>query len=214
MFTNKNTIREIMSLEEIQKYIGILFPPMLCNFVPDVYWDKSLEIVGKEVIMPWGVPFMADGFVESANKIISIIEDKTYEFIPLWSETIVDGFMPEIEKNNKQVVCLATTKINAEGKKPTVIICPGGGYELVSMDIEGFQIAMRMEQAGYKAFVLNYRVKPNLYPQPQMDLALAIKYVKANAEKYGIDAKNIMLVGSSAGGHLCASTSLYTEEIE
>ena len=51
-------------------------------------------------------------------------------------------------------------------------------------------------------------------PEPQKDLALAVKYVRANADRYGIDPDNLLITGYSAGGHLVASESLYADEIE
>lgn len=215
MFSKKDTIREIMDFEGIKKYVTVFFPEIEGGFVPDSYLDEPLEVVEKDIMMPWGVPFPADSFIESAARVLDMMHGNSgYEFIPLWTETPSQGFMPEIAKKNEEIVCLLTTKGNRDGKKPTVIICPGGGYEFVSMDNEGIQMAEYMEKAGYKAFILNYRVVPNNYPKPQMDLALAVKYVKANAETYGADPENVLLIGSSAGGHLCASTMLYAEEVE
>ena len=67
---------------------------------------------------------------------------------------------------------------------------------------------------GYKAFILSYRIQPNTYPQCQMDLALAIMHVRAHARQYGIDENRILVVGASAGGHLCASTAMLHEELK
>ena len=84
---------------------------------------------------------------------------------------------------------------------------------MLSMYSEGIQLAQRMERdGGYKAFLLNYRIAPNCYPQSQMDLALAVMHVRVHAKEYGIDPERIVVVGSSAGGHLCASEAyLYGE---
>ena len=60
-------------------------------------------------------------------------------------------------------------------------------------------------------FILSYRIQPNTYPQCQMDLALAIMHVRAHARQYGIDENRILVVGASAGGHLCASTAMLHE---
>ena len=62
-----------------------------------------------------------------------------------------------------------------------------------------------MEAQGYRAFILKYRVKPAVYPAPQEDLAKAIRFVREHAEELGVDAGNVMTMGFSAGGHLCAS---------
>ncbi len=97
-------------------------------------------------------------------------------------------------------------KYGAQSVRPAVILCPGGGYEMLSTFNEGIQLAQRMERdGGYKAFIMNYRSVPNYYPLPQADLALAIMHVRAHAAQYRIDPNRILVVGSSAGGHLCAS---------
>lgn len=99
--------------------------------------------------------------------------------------------------------------------RPAVIICPGGGYEMLSSYSEGIQLAQRMERdGGYKAFLLNYRITPNYYPLPQMDLALAILHVRAFASRYQIDPDRILIIGSSAGGHLCASEAFLHEDLK
>ena len=211
MFTKNNSMEEILSLNQ---YIGILFPRMLCDMVPKTFWNVPLQTVEQKVKMPWGAPFLADDFVRAANKMEEILYDRSYEFIPLWKPEKMNGFLPEIEKNSKESVFLMTSNVYTKREKPAVIICPGGGYELISMDAEGIQMAERVEEVGYKAFILNYRVAPNRYPDPQKDLGMAVKYVRDNAVKYHIDPDGIMLIGSSAGGHLCASMSLYNDEIE
>lgn len=63
-------------------------------------------------------------------------------------------------------------------------------------------------------FILSYRIQPNTYPQCQMDLALAVMHVRAHARQYGIDENRILVVGASAGGHLCASTAMLHEELK
>lgn len=44
--------------------------------------------------------------------------------------------------------------------------------------------------------------------------ALAIMHVRAHARQYGIDENRILVVGASAGGHLCASTAMLHEELK
>lgn len=86
---------------------------------------------------------------------------------------------------------------------------------MVSFYNEGLQPAQRMERdGGYKAFILCYRIRPNYYPLPQMDLARAVMYVRAHAAEYQVDPNRIVIVGASAGGHLCASEALLHEELK
>jgi acetyl esterase/lipase len=88
------------------------------------------------------------------------------------------------------------------------IICPGGGYSQLAPH-EGFQYAIWLNEQGVTAFVLKYRLGSNGYRHPAMmqDVQRAIRYVRANAEKWSLDPNRIGVMGSSAGGHL-ASTAL------
>jgi acetyl esterase/lipase len=88
------------------------------------------------------------------------------------------------------------------------IICPGGGYAQLAPH-EGFQYAIWLNEQGVTAFVLKYRLGSNGYLHPAMmqDVQRAIRYVRANAEKWNLDPNKIGVMGSSAGGHL-ASTAL------
>jgi acetyl esterase/lipase len=88
------------------------------------------------------------------------------------------------------------------------IICPGGGYAALAPH-EGFQYALWLNEQGITAFVLKYRLGSNGYRHPAMmqDVQRAIRYVRANAEKWSLDPNRIGVMGSSAGGHL-ASTAI------
>lgn len=214
-YTQKNSINEIIkSLRQnlSDPYFHYFYPESRLKIVPENLWDDALENVKKIVRMPWGAPFMTEDVVRAANWADEIITDKIFEFIPLWSESR-EGYIPHVEENTKESVFLMTVGACKAFKKKAVIICPGGGYEMISADNEGAAIAERMAKQGYYPFVLNYRVNPNLYPEPQTDLALAIQYVRANAERYNIDPQQVLVMGFSAGGHLCASEALYHEEI-
>ena len=103
----------------------------------------------------------------------------------------------------------------AENKKGNgaVVIFPGGGYcHRAKHEGEGY--AVFFNELGLDAFVLQYRVAPYRFPLPLLDARRAIRYVRANAEKYGIDPEKIAVMGSSAGGHLAATASTYTDAIE
>ena len=95
--------------------------------------------------------------------------------------------------------------------RPAVIICPGGGYEFWS-EREGEPVARYFLNAGYAAFVLDYELNTP-HPEPLLQACMALKYLRENAEKLGIDKDHIAAVGFSAGGHLAASfATLYGEE--
>ncbi len=88
-------------------------------------------------------------------------------------------------------------------KKEAVVVCPGGGYNILAIDLEGEEIAEWLNGLGYTAFVLNYRV-----PQQQAgaleDVQRAIRLVRQGAANWGIDPEKVGLIGFSAGGSLSA----------
>lgn len=89
-----------------------------------------------------------------------------------------------------------------------IVICPGGGYGGLAPH-EGRDYAVFLRERGISGFVLKYRLGSKGYHHPAMlhDAARAVRYVRANAEKYNIKHNAIGIMGSSAGGHL-ASTLL------
>jgi acetyl esterase/lipase len=89
-----------------------------------------------------------------------------------------------------------------------MVICPGGGYGQLA-EHEGAGYARWLNEAGITAFVLKYRLGSAGYRHPVMlqDAARAVRLVRARAAEWGIDAKRVGIIGSSAGGHL-ASTLL------
>ncbi len=97
--------------------------------------------------------------------------------------------------------------------RPAIIVCPGGGYEFCS-DREMEPIAVRFMAAGFAAFVLDYEVHTP-HPAPLLQASMAIKYVRDNAARYGVDPAHVAVIGFSAGGHLaCSLTTLYAEGAE
>ncbi len=89
-----------------------------------------------------------------------------------------------------------------------IVICPGGGYGGLAGH-EGAGYAEYLSEQGISCFVLKYRLGSRGYRHPVMlgDAQRAIRTVRANAEKWGVDAKRVGIMGSSAGGHL-ASTAV------
>ena len=98
---------------------------------------------------------------------------------------------------------------------PVAVVVPGGGYQSLAMGHEGVDMARAFNDAGFHAVVLRYRVAPNRYPAPQMDLIRAIKLVRANAESWQINPDQLVVCGFSAGGHLTGSVGgLYDHNIQ
>jgi len=95
-----------------------------------------------------------------------------------------------------------------------VIICPGGAYGVIVYQGEGIGSAKEFARNGITAFVLKYRL-PNDSTMidkkigPLQDTQQAIKIVRENAAKWGIDPNKIGIVGFSAGGHLASTAATH-----
>jgi acetyl esterase/lipase len=89
-----------------------------------------------------------------------------------------------------------------------MVICPGGGYGGLA-EHEGRDYALWLNQHGVAGFVLKYRLGSHGYRHPAMlqDASRAVRWVRAHAADFKVDAHRIGIMGSSAGGHL-ASTLL------
>jgi len=107
------------------------------------------------------------------------------------SEPLVEYFKPAAEK--------ATAR--------AVIICPGGGYNILAWDLEGTEVAAWLSGHGFHAFVLKYRLpkdKDVRHAAALEDAQRAISLVRSRAEAWSIATDQIGIMGFSAGAHLSA----------
>ncbi len=98
---------------------------------------------------------------------------------------------------------------NTAGAIPAVVICPGGGYGGLCIQPEGYDIARWLNDNGIAGFVLEYRLPAGRETVPLADAQRAIRFVRANAEKYGVDPNKIGIIGFSAGGHLASTAATH-----
>ena len=85
------------------------------------------------------------------------------------------------------------------------VICPGGGYEFVSMEHEGDAFARWIAEQGITAAVIKYRM-PNHHPEvPLEDVEQALRVMKGEIPGAGeLSVQRVGIIGFSAGGHLAA----------
>lgn len=104
-----------------------------------------------------------------------------------------------------------------ENTGTAVVIFPGGGYNHVTYDYSGYQLAKWFNTLGIHAYVVKYRLpkSPDLIQReiaPLQDAQRAMRLVRAEAEEYGFELNKIGAMGTSAGGHLVTTLATYTED--
>ena len=96
-------------------------------------------------------------------------------------------------------------------KGVTIIVNPGGGYNILAYNLEGTEICKRFNSFGINCVLVKYRVPRRegleKHAAPLQDLQRAIAYTRAHATEWGIDANKIGVMGFSAGAHLSAVAS-------
>ncbi|HAB15821.1 MAG TPA: alpha/beta hydrolase [Verrucomicrobiota bacterium] len=89
-----------------------------------------------------------------------------------------------------------------------VLVCPGGGYNILAWDLEGTEVCEWLNSIGVTGVLLKYRVpkragRPDHAPALQ-DAQRALGLVRSRAKEFGIDPRRIGVLGFSAGGNLAA----------
>ena len=185
MFSMKSTWKEIKTTKPVDTALGDLFPTCW-SILLQGHEEETMEQIHDRVHMEWGEAFWSQPLVNCANMLMETAEKQKFLFVPLW-HTQKEGWIPKEDQNDEEGVWLFTGNPDVdqqafmhfddcasvppypsaavckerrqEKKRPAVIFCPGGGYEMLSYYSEGVQLAQRMERdGGYKAFILSYRI--------------------------------------------------------
>lgn len=103
----------------------------------------------------------------------------------------------------------------ANATKTGVVVAPGGGYQHLAMEKEGFAVARWLNDHGVAAFVLRYRLGPKYHHPVELgDAQRAIRLVRAHAAEYGLAEDHVGMWGFSAGGHLTATAGTHFDSGE
>lgn len=98
-----------------------------------------------------------------------------------------------------------------------VVICPGGGYGILAMSHEGYDVAEAFAKEGVAAFVLKYRLPSDRIMEdksigPLQDAQRAMQLVRERAGEWGIKNGQVGIAGFSAGGHLASTLSTHYQD--
>jgi len=167
-------------------------------FIILLTFTMQLEInAQKEVIKLWpdGVP----------NSILNSNYTES-------NETGADGITRVSRVTDPELIVFPAPEDKATGT--AVVICPGGGYQILAIDHEGYWIAQWLNKLGITAVILKYRLPSDKIMKdksigPLQDAQRAMRIVRKNAKKWNIDTDKIGIMGFSAGGHLASTISTH-----
>lgn len=127
------------------------------------------------------------------------VEGKAVVRIGNVSQPAVEVFLPPKDKRNGAAM----------------VICPGGGFNILAWDLEGTEVAEWLNTQGIVAVVLKYRVPTNdhtiKWEPPAQDAQRAIRWVRSQAAAFGIDKDKVGILGFSAGGCTAARATLHQD---
>ncbi|EAQ80504.1 alpha/beta hydrolase [Blastopirellula marina] len=129
------------------------------------------------------------------EEIVEVIDERIGRKVTKVTKPMITVYQPAAEKRNGAAV----------------VVCPGGGYNILAYDLEGTEVAQWLNDIGVTAVVLHYRVpraKGDYQIGPMQDAQRAIRLTRQHAAEWGIDPARIGLLGFSAGGNLTAITGV------
>jgi acetyl esterase/lipase len=98
---------------------------------------------------------------------------------------------------------------NSASRLPVLLWIHGGGWMVGHKAQQGMPLIYRMAKRGWIAVAINYRLAPACrFPDPIIDIKLAIAWLRRHGSEYGADGRFIMTCGGSAGAHLATLAAL------
>lgn len=152
----------------------------------------------------------------------SSVSASARQVIDLYSGAVPNAKQSDVKEIEKSGLIRGVTKPTLEiflpeKEKSTgagVVICPGGGYAVLVYPAEGVRTAEEFAKNGIAAFLLKYRLPSDetmidKKTGPLQDAQQAIKIVRENAARWGVDTDKIGIMGFSAGGHLASTEATH-----
>ena len=153
------------------------------------------------LLFPNGAPGETEKLVENENPFNIKVGDLPVRIVADVSEPTIT-FYPAPDDNNSGT---------------TIIVNPGGGYNVLAYDLEGTEVCKLFNSYGFNCVLLKYRVprRKDLpkHVAPLQDLQRAIAYTRAHASAWNIDESKIGVLGFSAGALTAAIASNSFEEL-
>lgn len=118
-------------------------------------------------------------------------------------ENVVYSVIPDSPYGKRELL-VNVYRRDDQKKYPALLMVHGGAWNSGDRSME-VPMAQQIAAHGYVTIPVEYRLLPEAtYPAALHDLKTAVRWVRANAGKYGIDTARVAISGCSAGGHLAA----------
>lgn len=185
-----------------RKTLGeLLSDPLIAKIAPDAIRNMDLtrdEKWGKSLIQLRGECF--GGNLTAGFETLFRAAETGEWYYPLYTE---EECAEDEARKGTNLVWLPSDDKTA-GSRPYILLVPGGGFENVWSLTEGWPVAAQFNRLGYHVFVLTYQVAVDdrLLDREMGDFARAIRLIRDNAEKFGVDWQCYITCGFSAGGYL------------
>ncbi len=134
------------------------------------------------------------------------------------------GFDPSVVENRHtdiQFGSLEEQKMDlylpskGEGPFPLLVYIHGGGWYIGSRRACAMDVVLRVLNEGWAIMVPDYRLFPDVqFPEFIYDVKTALRFARANAEKYNLDPEKFVILGDSAGGHIALTVAFTNDRPE
>ena len=188
-----------MRITTDMKLREIIALPEFAEFKEYLYWAdeetdrETLQGAMTQFAGRWNPESMCGGF----ERIRQLVREGKKVFYPLYDK--------EEAKKHPDLRERVMFHFPVDKRTRFAVICAGGGYGAVCSMVEAFPTARILNELGYHAFVVQYRTGQYAKaPNPQEDLAEAVRYILNHARELNVDSSGYAAAGFSAGGHLTA----------
>ncbi len=189
--TTAHLVRDVVSHPSFRGF-GDLMLPWDDN---TRYYDTPLDEVGS--LMPYHGNVDAEVVVGALNRLVDDARAGRTIFYDYYSES---QKREDASKNRTGLFFY-----RGSPGAPFAVVCPGGGFAYVGSLHEGFPVAREISRHGLNAFVIRYRVGERRATE---DLAAAVAFVFANAERLEVGTRGYSLWGGSAGARMAGNIVL------
>lgn len=166
---------------------------------------KGIEVYAQTLFISKDTTFTTyQAYIKAKKKLphIEIANPQLPEGVVAY-ENVVYTVIPESPYGRRELL-VDVYRRDDKKKYPALLMVHGGGWSSGNRSMQ-IPMAQKIAACGYVTIPVEYRLSPEAtYPAALHDLKTAVRWVRANADKYGIDTTCVAISGCSAGAHLAS----------